>query len=341
LAVTIKDVAKVAKVAPSTVSRVVANSSRISDKTKERVRLAMKELGYHPNFNARSLANKSTQAIGLVMPNSTDKVFQNPFFPEVIRGISKVAHQREYALLMSTGETEEEIYEDVLRMVQGVRIDGIILLYSRVNDKTMKFLNERKFPYSMIGKPYDFIDETTHVDNDNYKAAREATEYLLKLGHERIAFVGGSKELVVTIERLRGYETTLDIAGISKNKEYIVHEEFLLQGGKEAISILMSLNKPPTALVVADDLMALGMLKTLDQMKVRVPEDVSIISFNNDYLSEISRPPLTSIDINIYQLGYQAAKSLIEKINQPTEPAKRIIVPFNLIERSSCLKIQS
>ncbi|MGM0878363.1 MAG: LacI family DNA-binding transcriptional regulator [Bacillota bacterium] len=339
MAVTIKDVAKVANVTPSTVSRVIANNPRISEKTKKKVRMVMEELGYHPNFKARSLVSGSTQTIGLVMPNSTEKVFQNPFFPEVIRGISKTAHSMEYALLISTGETEEEIFEDVFHMVQGGRVDGVILLYSRINDKVMTFLEEKDFPFTIIGKPYNNIDSTSHVDNDNFSAAKEVTQYLLSLGHRRIGFVAGSLKLMVTIDRKRGYETALLDAGISINYDYIVHEEFLMEGGKEAISELLSLKEPPTALVVADDLMAFGMFNTLERMGLRVPDDLSIVSFNNLLLSEVSRPPLTSVDVNIYNLGLQSAKCLIEKIKQPDEPAKRIIIPHKMIERNSCKKI--
>ncbi|OAS86838.1 MULTISPECIES: LacI family DNA-binding transcriptional regulator [Metabacillus] len=339
MAVTIKDVAKVANVTPSTVSRVISNSPRISEKTKRKVRQAMEELGYLPNFKARSLANRSTQTIGLVMPNSTDKVFQNPFFPEVIRGISKIAHSMEYALHISTGETEEEIYEGLVRMVQSGRVDGVILLYSRINDNVMSFLEEKKFPYTIIGKPYLNSDEISHVDNDNFSAAKEVTKYLLKLGHKRIGFVAGSLNLMVTLERKRGYESALLDSDITINNDYIVHEEFLREGGQEAISELLSLKEPPTSLVVADDLMAFGMLNTLDEMGLRVPDDISIISFNNLLLSEVSRPPLTSVDINIYNLGLQSAKCLIEKIKQPDEPAKRIIIPYKVIERNSCKKL--
>lgn len=337
--VTIKDVAKIANVTPSTVSRVIANNPRISEKTKRKVRKVMEELGYHPNFKARSLASGSTQTIGLVMPNSTDKVFQNPFFPEVIRGISKTAHSMEYALHISTGETEEEIFEGVVRMVQSGRVDGVILLYSRINDKVMTFLVEKDFPFTIIGKPYNNIDRISHVDNDNFSASKEVTEYLLRLGHRRIGFVAGSIKLMVTLDRQRGYETALIDSEISVNKDYIVHEEFLREGGQEAISELLSLKEPPTALVVADDLMAFGMLNTLDEIGLCVPDDISIVSFNNLLLSEVSRPPLTSVDVNIYNLGLQAAKCLIEKIKQPDEPAKRITIPYKMIERNSCKKI--
>lgn len=336
MAVTIKDVARLANVAPSTVSRVIANSSRISEKTKEKVREAMDQLGYHPNFIARSLASQTTQAIGLVMPSSTDKVFQNPFFPTVLRGISEAANDRQYALYMTTGKTEDDIYDGVVQMVQGGRVDGVVLLYSKVEDRILSYLQQRNFPFVVIGKPFKHVEEITHVDNDNFRATKEVTEYLINLGHEAIAFIGGDLNLVVTVERLLGYEKALRDAFISLVPEYIIHEEFLREGGQEAVRELMSLEKPPTALVVVDELMALGVLNTLDEMGIKVPDDISIISFNNVMLSEMSRPPLTSVDIGIFDLGFEAAKSLIQKIENPKEPIKRIIIPHKIVKRQSC-----
>nr|WP_269448621.1 LacI family DNA-binding transcriptional regulator [Metabacillus kandeliae] len=333
---TIKDVAKMAKVAPSTVSRVIANNPRISERTKERVREAMQELGYHPNFIARSLANQSTQAIGIIMPSSADKSFQNPFFPEVIRGISKGAHQKQYALHMATGETEEEIFEGVVQMVEGKQVDGIILLYSRVDDQLTNFLIEKQFPFVIVGKPFKHVEEITHVDNDNYRASKEVTEHLIELGHERIAFVGGNLNFVVTIDRLLGYEKAINVAGLPYKDDYIIHEEFQEEGGKEAVLELFSLKEPPTALVVADDLMAVGVLNTLHEMGIQVPADVSVVSFNNIMLAELSRPPLTSVDIHIVQLGYEAAKNMIQMIENPSEPIKRIIIPHTLVKRQTC-----
>jgi DNA-binding LacI/PurR family transcriptional regulator len=336
MAVTIKDVAKLADVAPSTVSRVIANSSRISEKTKKKVRDAMEQLGYHPNFIARSLASQTTKAIGLVMPSSTDKVFQNPFFPIVLSGISEAANERRYALHMTTGKTEDEIFDGVVDMVQGGRVDGVVLLDSKVEDRILSYLQQRKFPFVVIGKPFKHVEEITHVDNDNYRAAKEITEYLITLGHEAIAFIGGKLNLVVTVERLLGYEKAIKDAFLPLQSEYIIHEEFLREGGQEAVRELMSLKRPPTALVVADDLMALGVLNTLDEMGIKVPDEISIISFNNVLLAEMSKPPLTSVDIGIFELGFEAAKSLMQKIENPKEPIKRIIIPYELVIRQSC-----
>ncbi|WP_181349167.1 LacI family DNA-binding transcriptional regulator [Thalassobacillus sp. CUG 92003] len=335
MGITIKDVAKASGVAPSTVSRVIADHSNISPATKKRVRKAMKELGYHPNANARSLANRSTQSIGVVMPSSADKALQNPFFPEVLRGISSVAHELDYSLLLSTGETDHEMLEGVERMVYGHRVDGVILLYSSTHDPVMNFLLEMNFPFLIVGKPWERMNEISHIDNDNITASKNITDHLIQQGHERIGFIGGAQELVVTLDRMKGYELALKEAGLPFLEDYRIHTDFLKAGGKKAVKKLLDLKEPPTGLVITDDLMSIGVLNTLEEHGKYVPEDVSIVSFNNVYLSEVTRPPLTTVDIHIYELGVQASKCLIEKIRHPYEPAKRVTVPFAIKHRSS------
>ncbi|WP_066072639.1 LacI family DNA-binding transcriptional regulator [Neobacillus soli] len=334
--VTIKDVATLANVAPSTVSRVIADSPRISEATKQKVKQAMEELGYHPNLNARNLASQSTKALGLVMPSSKDVGFQNPFFPTVLQGISDGAQEKNYALHMTTGKSEKEILDAVIQMVQGKRVDGVVLLTSKVKDEVISYLKAREFPFVLIGKPYKDVEEITHVDNDNVRAMKDATEYLIKLGHSQIGFIGGSLDLIVTVDRLQGYKKAIVHAGIDARKDYIIHQEFLREGGQEAVRALMQLEHPPSALVVADDFMALGVLNTLDELGIRVPEDISIVGFNNLLLAELAKPPLTSVDINIFELGYQASKSLIQKIENRNEPTKRLIISHRIVERLSC-----
>lgn len=336
MTVTIKDVAKKANVAPSTVSRVIADNPSISEKTKRRVRKVMSELGYHPNLNARSLANQTTKTIGLVMPSSANKAFQNPFFPEVIRGISSFAHVEGYALYMSTGETEEEIFNGVIKMVQGRQIGGIILLYSRENDRIIQYLNEKNFPFVLIGKPYDKKDKITYVDNDNYTAAREVAEYFISLGHKRIAFIGGGSDLLVTKDRLAGMSDALKLADIQLPSEYIFHLDFSRESGQQAVEELMGLKEPPTAIMATDDLIGLGVLSALTAKGISVPKDVSLVSFNNVLLSEIASPPLTTVDVNIYQLGYEGAKALVDKVEHSESSSKCIVIPHKLLKRQTC-----
>ncbi|WP_067839568.1 LacI family DNA-binding transcriptional regulator [Amphibacillus sediminis] len=340
MAVTIKDVAKKANVAPSTVSRVIADSPRISLNTKKRVRKAMKELGYHPNVNARNLAVRSTQAIGVIMPSSAETALQNPFFPEVLRGIGSIAHETEYSLYVSTGGDDEQLFDEVKRMVYGHRVDGIILLYSRVNDPIMDFLVEENFPFVVVGKPYKNESQITYVDNDNIEASRELTNHLISFGHQHIAFIGGTTDLMVTKDRLLGYQSALSEVGIEVCQDYIVHDQFLRSSGKKAVEQLFALKKTPTAMVIADDMMSLGVINMLETLGLDCPDDVSITSFNNLYLSEITRPPLTTVDIQIYKLGIQSAKCLIEQLKtKDDEPARRVIVPYAIKFRQSTRKL--
>ncbi|KGA97360.1 LacI family transcription regulator [Alkalihalobacillus alcalophilus ATCC 27647 = CGMCC 1.3604] len=339
MSITIKDVAKRANVAPSTVSRVIADSPRISQQTKEKVREAMAELGYHPNYNARSLVNQSTKTLGVIIPSSAKIAFQNPFFPEVLRGITAKAYLEKYGLYLSTGQTDQEILEEVKQMVYSRRVDGIILLYSKVNDLVLPFLTEQNFPFVLIGRPHGIEDEAIYyVNNDNVRAAKTVTEYLLLLGHERIGFIGGNLDQVVTLDHKLGYQKALENANIPLRDEYIVYYDEVLEGGQEAVIEFMSLEERPTALVVADDLMALGVLRMLDEMEVSVPDEMSLVSFNNVMLSELSSPPLTTVDINIYELGFQGTDKLVHLINDANYEEKKTIIPYRFIKRQTCIK---
>jgi DNA-binding LacI/PurR family transcriptional regulator len=337
MTITIKDVAKKAGVSPSTVSRVISGNSRISEETRKKVLTIMDELGYHPNMNARSLVVRSTETIGMIMPRSAENVFQNPFFPEVIRGISAAAQENAYSILLSAGRDDEEVQRAVTKMVQGRQVDGVILLNSRIRDPIIRYLREQDFPFIVIGRPVE--KNAAYVDNDNMEAAKKATSYLIQKGHRSIAFLGGSPEYMVTKDRLDGYRKALAEAGIPLNPDYILHGEFLEEGGYEAVKQLLIKGKQPTAFVVTDDLMAFGVIGALAEVGMRVPDDVSIISFNNVPLARFSSPPLTSVDIGIYQLGYQAAQKLIEQIRNPSIASSNTLIATRIIERQSVKQI--
>ena len=333
--VTIKDVAKEAQVAASTVSRVIKDSPNISEETKRRVREVMDRLGYYPNFQAQSLAGKNTKAIGVILPNAAFHSFQNPFFSEVLLGISTSANENKYGIYLSTSATEETIYEDVVRMDQGKRVDGILLLYSRKNDKLLEYLNKVKIPFTVVGRPYEKEQQITYVDNDNVQTSIDVTNHLIKLGHKRIAFIGGNQQFVVTVDRLKGYKRALEKAKINYDERFVIGEMAVKEEGQAVVEALMKLEKPPTAIITQDDLIAFQMISHLEALNMNVPNDISIISFNNYFVSRHSRPPLTSVDIGITQLGYEATNSLIELIETPSTLPKRITIPTRLIERES------
>ncbi|OHX50202.1 LacI family transcriptional regulator [Planococcus salinarum] len=336
MAITIKDVAKAASVSPATVSRVIADNPRISDDTKKKVRETMKHLGYYPNFQARNLVIQKTQTIGIIMADSATLAFQNPFFPEVLRGISSRAHESKFGLYLSTGATTEEIYEEVISMTQGKRVDGIILLYSRIGDKIMEYLYNSNIPFSVVGRPDVHTDSISYVDNDNVGNAREVVNYLIGLGHQGIAYMGGGLEYVVSLDRLKGYQNALEKASLSFDPDLIVNQSISVGLEEQAVRRLMELQKPPTAIVTHDDLIAYELISYLQDMKIDVPGDVSVLSFNNHSLSEHLKPPLSTVDISIYELGIHAAELVLEKIKDREAPVREITVPSRLIERGSC-----
>lgn len=189
MSVTIKDVAKEANVAPSTVSRVLSDSPKISEKTKRKVRKVMEEMGYHLDYNARILVQRSTKTIGIVMKNSASQSLHNPFAPEVIRGISSYCRQQDFSINLALGESEEAIFDDIVKMVQGKRVDGLIVLYSKDNDKVVPFKLKNEISFVVIGKSLMESGKIMSVDNDNIQAGKEAADHLIKLGHERIGFI--------------------------------------------------------------------------------------------------------------------------------------------------------
>ncbi|MED4603224.1 LacI family DNA-binding transcriptional regulator [Paenibacillus validus] len=334
--VTIIDVAKKAGVSPSTVSRVISGHPRISPATVRKVKDIMEELGYHPNMMAKSLVSKTTQTIGLLLPRSAEELFLNQFFSEVIRGVVSQAARSEYDLMMTTGITEREEVEAVTRLVRGRRVDGVILLYSRNSDPVISFLKEERFPFVLIGRSEEHPDVLS-VDNDNVQAAYDVTKHLLAQGHRRIGFVSGPPNLIVSRDRLEGYKQALADAEVEFHSEWIVEGEFLQESGYRAMSFFMTLPERPTALVVMDDLVAFGVLRGLTELGYKVPQDLSLIGFNNIPMSELASPPISSVDIGIYQLGYTASQTLIRAVKGEAIHHTRMIIPHRLIARESSL----
>ncbi|WP_347230928.1 LacI family DNA-binding transcriptional regulator [Mesobacillus subterraneus] len=338
MSITIKDVAKKAGVAPSTVSRVISDSSTISEETKKKVRKVMDELGYHLNLNARILVQKSSQTIGIVMKNSTSASLLNPVFPEFLNGISDYCSKQDFSICLTSGASEEEIFQDTVKIVRGKKVDGMIVMYSKKDDKVVPYLLESGIPFVVIGKPAYETNRIMYVDNDNVLAAKEATDYLLSLGHKRIGFISGDPRFEVSKSRFNGYRESLNENNIDMKGGYV--KNFLIdqsEQGKQVVRELMSLPVPPTALLVTDDSHALFVLLVLREMKLKVPEDVSVLAFNNTVMSKLASPPLTSVNIQTYHLGNEAARGLIDLIKHPDMVKKSVIIPTTIEERESCL----
>lgn len=336
--VTIKDVAALAGVSPSTVSRTCKDHPSISRQTKEKVRRAMAELGYEPNFQASSLATRNSRTIGIILPPSEKEAYQNSFYLEVIRGISQYCNQKQYINTVITGENEEEILQVIRTMVKNGLAEGFILLYSREQDPVMEYLYEEGLLYVLIGKAYRYVNQTIYVDNDNVLAGAEATDYLLERGHQRIAYLSGDHSLLFNYDRKSGYMLSLIRRQIPYRPELCIEMAEEPGHQEEMLRQLFSGKDRPTAVLVSDDILAMMLEKVCISLGLSIPEDVSIISFNNSLLAQLTVPPLTSVDVHSGQLGVEAAAQMISHIENPELIATKIIVPHHIVERESCAR---
>ncbi len=339
MAVTIKDVAALAGVSPSTVSRTCKNNPSISEETKERVRKAMAELGYEPNFQASNLASQNSRTIGIILPASAKEVYENSFYLEAIQGISHYCNGRQYMTTIVTGQDETEILNAVRSMSRSGKVDGFIILYSKKEDPVIDYLFNEGLLYILIGKATQYTNQTIYIDNDNLLAGREAAEYLYQLGHRRIAYLGSDSSLMFSADRKAGYQLALASHQLPVRPEYCVEVKNVSENNEEAIRGLLMQKDRPTAILVSDDILAVSLERVCLENHLAIPEDLSIISFNNSLFARLTSPQLTSIDIEAGQLGSEAASQIINHIENPNLLATKIIVPHHLIERDSCCKI--
>lgn len=331
---TLHDVAKLAGVSPSTVSRVVSNNPRISKATKMKVEKCMEQLGYYPNANARSLAIKKTDAVGIIIPTTSDDYFSNPFFPETLRGIIKSASESGYNLLLSTNTEKGEELKVIKNLIKGSRVDGVILMTSKVDDECIEYLKSIDFPFSLIGSTVKKDEKINMVDNDNMLATYELTKHIIDIGRKKIAMIVGDKKLIVSKKRIEGYKKALRELNIKVDEELLFSGSFDEKTGYNYGMKISRLKPLPDGLIVADDLVAFGAMKAFEKLNIKIPEDIAVASFNNSVLAKNSNIPLTSVDINANELGKKAMNLLVEAIEEGTI-GKKLLIPYKIFIRES------
>lgn len=329
--VTIKEVAKEAGVATSTVSRVLSNNPKISEETKAKVNEAIERLNYKPNAIARSLANNKTKILGVVLPSEADDLLTNPFFINAMKGMSIYAQNKNYYITYVFAKDGKNEFESIKEITNTNLIEGIILLRVNENDESIKFLNTIGFPFVAIGRP-EKTEDVLWVDNDNFQAMYNVVNRLIQKGHKKIGFIGAIKTLNMSKDRLKGYKMALEVNGLNYDEELVIHKQFFKENtGYAGAKELLSKNEV-TAIVTTDDLLAFGVSQLLNEKKL---EKISLVGFNNIQLSKYQTPPLASVDINADELGYYAAKLLIEKLENEEIVNTHYIVNTEFIERES------
>jgi DNA-binding LacI/PurR family transcriptional regulator len=324
----IKDIARLANVSHSTVSRALRHNPMINVETAERIRRIAQDAGYRPSAAARSLVTNRTATIGVVVTNIGD-----PFAAEVVKGIEDAANEHEYSVLLANSNAEPPRELHAVRSFEERRVDGIIVTSSRVGALYAAALSETRIPIVLLNNqhPSEFLFS---VLIDNAAASREAVRYLLGLGHVRIAYIGDRQGYQSDADRLLGYRSALEQAGVASRPEYIVRGDGKPEGGALAAAALIDLPEPPTAVFCYNDMTALGALGVLRARGWRVPGDISLVGFDDLFVASYTDPPLTTIRQPMIDMGRKAVETLMLLIGGSRDAASTV-VPGELIVRKS------
>ena len=329
--VTLKTIAKHTGLSVTTVSRALTNYSDVASETREKIFAAANELGYYPNQTARQLQKQRSDTIGLILPTYGPR-FNDPYFSELIAGIGDELALYNFDLLLSTrapGVNEIEAYR---HMVEGRRVDGLIVVRTRKQDTRIAYLSGSSFPFVAFGRS-DLEIDFPYIDEDGVTGFLELTNYLISLGHRRIAFISPPMDLTFSKYRLNGYLLALQQNGIAYQPMYVIQGDLTRRGGEDAARKLLELGEPPTAIVAANDLMALSAIYVAHELGLTVGKDISIAGFDDIPPADILS--LTTLRQPIYDIGRQLSEMLVKLILNKSIPEQQILLKPELVIRNS------
>lgn len=327
-----QDIAKLAQVSQATVSRVLSGDERVESEIRDRVLAVMKERNYKPDVRARSLRQRRTNLIGLVLRRDVGTLQGDPFFAALVSEIIDCLVGTPYHLCVDIATDrarQKHVYDELLRTR---RVDGLILVESEPSDYRIAQLQEDSFPFVVIGNATD-RPELHCVDNDNVHAGRIATQHLIDGGYRKIAMIGGPPELTVTRDRVQGYCQACEAAGLPTE---VVHSEFGQDAARVAASRLFERNDRPDAVLALDDYMAMGVFQAARTYQIRIPSDLGVVGFNDSALCEIVDGGLTSVNLRIDKMVRWSIRRLLDVIEErPLETERQKMMPCDLFIRGS------
>ena len=335
-AASIYDVARVSGVSVFTVSAVVNKKSHVGKKLRERVEAAIRELSYRPNLLARSLAKQKTLTIGMIVPD-----IANPFFPMVVRGAEDAAQKHGYNLLLCNSDDTQVKEESALELLLSKRVDGILLTKAAcdVSPSLWQMMQEMKVPIVLVMRTYPKISKDA-VITDDYQGAYEAVCHLARAGRKRIGLIGGPMKVSNGKARWQGFHDALKSNGLTYDPSLVVEGDYRVESGYRGGNLLLS--HRPDGVYVANYLMTVGVLKAAEEMGLRCPEDFGLVSFDDYPWLGIFHPRLTTVELPKYQLGYEAAELLLDRISGKGGPSVVRKLSTELRVRESCgFKLQA
>lgn len=326
---TITDVANKAGVSTTTVSYTISGKRYVSEKLKERVQLAMKEVGYTPNTLARSLRVGKTNTIGLIIPDSS-----NLFFSEISRRIEDIGFVNQYTVFLCNSDDNISKQAEYLDVLIAKQVDGIVFISVRNEKVDLEKLVQAKIPFVVVDRECGLIADTVLIDN--YAGGYEATSHLISLGHRKIAFITGPSTANPSEDRYKGFLSALNEYGVDLPEEYVKFGDFRFNSAEIAMQELLQLSDPPTAVFVCNDMMAIGAIRSIQVRKLQVPDDISVVGFDNIAIASAISPALTTIAQPIDKIAYQAMKVLFARMKGDTStPFERYILKPKLVVRES------
>jgi len=333
MATSIKDVAREAGVSIATVSRVLNDIDVVNEDTKKKVVDAIKLLGYRPNIVARSLKTQRTKTIGILIPDISSQ-----FYPEIVRGAEDVANIYDYNVILCNSDFDVEKEKEYLRVLSEKMCDGVLYMSSSLNEEILDIINELALKTILV-ETKDKENRLPSVTIDNISATYEGTKFLIEKGIEKLAFIGVKGDTMNAWgERYVGFEKAVSEAKIKVNEELLYFDTLKVKSGYEAAEKFIRSKKKFEGIVCASDEIAMGVINGLRENNIRVPEDVSVIGFNNNYAASIFYPKITTISQPSYDMGSVAMRMLIKLLNKKELEEGHFVLDHTLIERDSTKK---
>lgn len=328
----LEQIAKMAGVSKSTVSRVVNNQPNVNEKTRQRVMEIIRDANFRPNKAARALVTQHTRVLSIVIPQPLAATFTDPYFPRLLQSISAKANQRDYAIMLWIGDNAEEEGRFSDRILNNSFFDGVLIASAVDDDPLLGRLVGAGFPYIIIGPPQPGVPH--YVDVDNVRGARDAVRHLINLRYRRIGTITGVLNMGAARNRLRGYEDALTEAGMPVDPALILPGDYSETKSYEAMRHLIALGVD--AVFCASDVMALGAMRAINDAGLQVGGDIGVVGFDDMPFSATLQPGLTTIHQPIDELGDRATDILIRMIEGQSIPSDHVFLPAHLIVRQSC-----
>ncbi|SDK00501.1 LacI family DNA-binding transcriptional regulator [Natronincola ferrireducens] len=324
----IKDVARKAGVSISTVSRVINDSKAVRPKTKAKVIEAVEELGYKPNAIARSLKIKNTKTIGIMIPD-----ISNQFFPEVVRGVEDVANMYEYNIFLCNTDLDQEKEIQYFGILEEKQVDGIIFMGNIIREDLAKRFEACDIPIVLIGTDYGDMPSVTI---NNLQASKDAVSYLIKKGHKKVAIITGKAyDPVIGVARKQGYIEALKEAGLEYNEGLVIEGGYRFKSGYEGGKKLLDTEDRPTAIFVASDEMAIGVIRAALERDIDIPKELAIVGFDNIDMAGKVYPSLSTVAQPMYEMGAIGMRVLTKILNEEMLEDRKVLLNYSFIERES------